>query len=53
MLVPFPVVTDRQRAEQWWVDWATTRRMVIEYVKFLFTKLRIALSPDAGTRAAG
>jgi uncharacterized SAM-binding protein YcdF (DUF218 family) len=53
MLVPFPVVTDRQRAEQWWVDWATTRRMVTEYVKFLFTKLRIALSPDAGTRAAG
>jgi uncharacterized SAM-binding protein YcdF (DUF218 family) len=51
-LVPFPVVTDRQRAERWWVDWATTRRMVIEYVKFLFTKLRITLSPDAGTPAA-
>ena len=52
MLVPFPVVTDRQRAERWWVDWATTRRMVTEYVKFLFTKLRIALSPDADARAA-
>jgi len=51
-LVPFPVVTDRQRAERWWVGWATTRLMVTEYVKFLFTKLRIALSPDAGTRAA-
>ena len=47
-LVPFPVVTDRQRAERWWVDWPTTRRMATEYVKFLFTKLRIALGFDAG-----
>jgi uncharacterized SAM-binding protein YcdF (DUF218 family) len=51
-LVPFPVVTDRQRVERWWVGWPMTRRMVIEYVKFLFTKLRITLSPDAGTHAA-
>lgn len=51
-LVPFPVVTDRQRAERWWVGWATTRRMVTEYLKFLFTKLRITLDLDAGTGAA-
>src|SRR5919201_6949642 len=51
-LVPFPVVTDRQRAERWWVDWATTRRMVTEYLKFLFSKLRIALDLDAGTHTA-
>ena len=51
-LVPFPVVTDRQRAERWWVGWATTRRMVTEYLKFLFTKLRITLDLDAGTRTA-
>jgi uncharacterized SAM-binding protein YcdF (DUF218 family) len=50
-LVPFPVVTDRQRAERWWVGWGTTRRMVTEYVKFVFTKFRITLNPDAGTRA--
>ena len=49
-LVPFPVVTDRRRAERWWVGWATTRLMVTEYVKFLFTKLRIALTPDADAR---
>jgi uncharacterized SAM-binding protein YcdF (DUF218 family) len=50
-LLPFPVVTDRQRAERWWVGWGTTRRMVTEYVKFVFTKFRITLNPDAGTRA--
>jgi beta-lactamase class D len=50
--VPFPVVTDRQRAEGWWVGWATTRRMVTEYLKFLFTKLRITLDLDAGTTAS-
>src|SRR5947208_2740452 len=49
-LVPFPVVTDRQRAERWWGHWATTRRMLIEYVKYVFAKARMALSPDAGNR---
>ena len=51
-LLPFPVVTDRQRAERWWVGWATTRLMVTEYLKFLFTKLRITLDLDAGTTAS-
>jgi uncharacterized SAM-binding protein YcdF (DUF218 family) len=51
-LVPFPVVTDRHRAERWWVDGATTRRMVTEYLKFLFTKLRITLDLDAGSGTA-
>jgi uncharacterized SAM-binding protein YcdF (DUF218 family) len=51
-LVPFPVVTDRQRAERWWVGWGTTRRMFIEYVKFVFAKLRMGLNSVAGIRAA-
>ena len=51
-LLPFPVVTDRQRAERWWVGWATTRLMVTEYLNFLFTKLRITLDLDAGTTAS-
>jgi len=51
-LVPFPVVTDRQRAERWWVGWGTTRRMFIEYVKFVFAKLRMGLNPAAGIRGA-
>jgi len=51
-LVPFPVVTDRQRAERGWVGWGTTRRMFIEYVKFVFAKLRMGLNPAAGIRGA-
>jgi uncharacterized SAM-binding protein YcdF (DUF218 family) len=51
-LVPFPVVTDRQRTERWWVGWATTRLLVTEYLKFLFTKLRIILDVDDGARTA-
>jgi uncharacterized SAM-binding protein YcdF (DUF218 family) len=48
VLVPFPVVTDRQRSERWWGHWVTTRRMFIEYVKYVFAKVRMALNPDAG-----
>jgi uncharacterized SAM-binding protein YcdF (DUF218 family) len=50
VLVPFPVVTDRQRTERWWGHWVTTRRMFIEYVKYVFAKARMALNPDAGNR---
>jgi uncharacterized SAM-binding protein YcdF (DUF218 family) len=51
-LVPFPVVTDRQRAERWWVDWTTARRMFTEYVKYIFAKLRMGLNLGAGVRGA-
>src|SRR5438132_9715642 len=47
-LVPFPVVTDRQRSERL----ATMRRMFIEYVKFVFAKVRMGLSPDPEMRDA-
>ena len=50
VLVPFPVVTDRQRSERWWGHWVTTRRMFIEYVKYVFAQVRMALNPDAGNR---
>src|SRR5215510_866637 len=51
-LVPFPVVTDRQRAERWWAGGASARRMVIEYVKYVFARLRMGLNPDAGIGGA-
>jgi uncharacterized SAM-binding protein YcdF (DUF218 family) len=44
-LVPFPVVTDRQRVGPWWGNAATARRMFSEYVKYIFAKLRIVLIP--------
>lgn len=53
VLVPFPVVTDRQRSERWWGHWVTTRRMFIEYVKYVFAQVRMALNPDAGNRRTG
>jgi uncharacterized SAM-binding protein YcdF (DUF218 family) len=43
-LVPFPVITDRQRVEPWWAGAATARRMFSEYVKYLFAKLRMTLA---------
>jgi uncharacterized SAM-binding protein YcdF (DUF218 family) len=46
-LVPFPVVTHRQRAEPWWASSATARLMLTEYVKYVFARLRMGLHPAA------
>jgi uncharacterized SAM-binding protein YcdF (DUF218 family) len=43
-LVPFPVVTVRQRAEPWWSGGARVRLMFSEYVKYIFAKLRMGLN---------
>ena len=40
-LVPFPVVTDKQRAEPWWASSATARLMLSEYVKYVYAKVRM------------
>jgi uncharacterized SAM-binding protein YcdF (DUF218 family) len=44
-LLPFPVVTDRQRVEPWWANRVTARRMVSEYVKLIFAHIRLGLQP--------
>jgi hypothetical protein len=49
-LVPFPVVTVRQRAEPWWSGGARAKLMFSEYVKYIFAKLRMGLNP-AGSSA--
>jgi len=51
-LVPFPVVTDRQRAVPWWAGAATARLMLTEYLKYVFAKLRMGLHPVVGASAA-
>ena len=51
-LVPFAVVTDRQRADPWWKGRTTARLMVTEYVKFVFAKFRMGLSPSRTANAA-
>jgi len=50
-LVPFPVVTERQRADPWWARAATARLMVSEYLKYVFAKLRMGLNPAAHASA--
>jgi uncharacterized SAM-binding protein YcdF (DUF218 family) len=50
-LVPFPVVTERQRVDPWWARAATARLMVSEYLKYVFAKLRMGLNPAAQASA--
>jgi len=47
-LVPFPVLSDRLRAEPWWANGTTLRLMLTEYLKYVFACLRIRLNPAAG-----
>jgi uncharacterized SAM-binding protein YcdF (DUF218 family) len=52
-LIPYPVVSDRLRAEPWWSNPDTTRLVVSEYLKFLFAKVRMQFEPvppDSGNR---
>jgi uncharacterized SAM-binding protein YcdF (DUF218 family) len=51
-LVPFPVVTERQRTDPWWARAATARLMVTEYLKYVFAKLRMGLNPAGHASAA-
>jgi uncharacterized SAM-binding protein YcdF (DUF218 family) len=51
-LVPFPVVTQRQRADPWWARGTTARLMVSEYLKYVFAKVRMGLNPAGGAHAA-
>ena len=46
-LLPFPVITERQRAEPWWASRTTARLMLTEYMKLIFARLRMGLSPRA------
>src|SRR5882757_7946595 len=50
-LLPFPVVTDRQRAEPWWTSGTTAKLMFSEYVKYIFAKVRMGLNPAASAGA--
>ena len=49
VLVPFPVVSDRLRAEPWWASATTARLMFTEYVKYVFARLRMGIGPATGT----
>jgi hypothetical protein len=44
-LIPFPVVTEHVRTEQWWSSPATARLLFSEYVKYLVALLRMHAEP--------
>jgi uncharacterized SAM-binding protein YcdF (DUF218 family) len=50
-LLPFPVVTERLRAEPWWSSGTTARLMFTEYVKLIYARLRMGFSPSAAANA--
>jgi uncharacterized SAM-binding protein YcdF (DUF218 family) len=40
-LLPFPVTTERQRAEPWWSNAGSARMLVSEYLKYLVAMVRM------------
>jgi uncharacterized SAM-binding protein YcdF (DUF218 family) len=52
-LLPFPVVTDKLRAEPWWARGTTMRLMFSEYLKYVAAQMRIRLNPASAAGAVG
>ena len=50
-LLPFPVVTDKQRTEAWWSGPAGARLMFSEYVKYMFARIRMSFVPPSADEA--
>jgi uncharacterized SAM-binding protein YcdF (DUF218 family) len=46
-LVPFPVVTEKLRAEPWWSNSATARLIFSEYVKYIVAAIRMHVDPTS------
>jgi len=47
-LIPFPVFSEKLRAEPWWSSEATARLILLEYLKFVFSQVRMRVNPSAG-----
>jgi uncharacterized SAM-binding protein YcdF (DUF218 family) len=47
-LIPFPVVTERLRAEPWWSSSTTARLLFAEYTKYVLAVTRIWLETEPG-----
>lgn len=47
-LIAFPVFSEKLRAEPWWSSAATARLILLEYLKFVFSQVRIQVNPGAG-----
>ncbi|HXW25769.1 MAG TPA: YdcF family protein [Xanthobacteraceae bacterium] len=54
-LVPFPVVTDKMRAETWWSSPAAAKLLFSEYLKYIVAQVRMRLGvapAEAGVHGA-
>jgi uncharacterized SAM-binding protein YcdF (DUF218 family) len=49
-LIAYPVFSEKLRAEPWWSSAATARLIALEYLKFIFTHVRMLVNPNAGLR---
>ena len=47
-LIPYPVVSEKIKAEPWWSSQSTARIILSEYLKYVFAVLRMHLDPDVG-----
>ncbi|MPZ39935.1 MAG: YdcF family protein [Rhizobiales bacterium] len=49
-LIAFPVFSEKLRSEPWWSNAATARLIVLEYLKFIFTHVRMQVNSGADAR---
>jgi hypothetical protein len=47
-LIAFPVLSEKLRSEPWWSSAATLRLVLLEYLKFVFSQVRMLVNPRAG-----
>jgi uncharacterized SAM-binding protein YcdF (DUF218 family) len=50
-LIAFPVFSEKLRLEPWWSSAATARLILLEYLKFVFSQVRMQVNPGAGVDA--
>jgi uncharacterized SAM-binding protein YcdF (DUF218 family) len=48
-LIPFPVVSDKLRAEPWWDSLPTAKLLFYEYLKYMLALVRMRLEPASDT----
>jgi uncharacterized SAM-binding protein YcdF (DUF218 family) len=46
-LIAFPVLSEKLRLEPWWSNAATARLILLEYLKFVFSQVRMLVNPSA------
>jgi len=46
-LIPYPVISERAKAEPWWSNTESVRLLVGEYLKYLFALTRMNLDSDS------